>query len=85
MASGRSISVPCNCSTSSGSKPNTPSPANAAPGSPGVEIYSEDAPLIDYNSQKVIPSGSSQPHQNLQPYTCVSFIIATEGIFPSQG
>jgi microcystin-dependent protein len=30
-------------------------------------------------------SGGSQPHENMQPYLCVSFIIALEGIFPSQG
>src|SRR6478609_2582952 len=29
-------------------------------------------------------SGGSQPHENLQPYLCVNFIIATEGVFPSQ-
>jgi microcystin-dependent protein len=63
--------------------PNTPSPANAVPAVPGTEIYGEDAPL-PYNPQKVLLSGGSQPHENLQPYTCVSFIIATEGIFPSQ-
>ena len=28
--------------------------------------------------------GGSQPHLNLQPYTCVNFIIALEGIFPSR-
>lgn len=27
-------------------------------------------------------SGSSQPHNNMQPYLCVNFIIALEGIFP---
>ena len=30
-------------------------------------------------------SGGSQPHDNMQPYLCVSFILALEGIFPSQG
>ena len=27
-------------------------------------------------------AGGSQPHQNLQPFLCISFIIALEGIFP---
>lgn len=27
--------------------------------------------------------GGSQPHENLQPYLCVSFIISLFGIFPS--
>ncbi|MFE5322762.1 phage tail protein [Paenibacillus sp. NPDC056579] len=30
-------------------------------------------------------TGGSQPHENMMPYLCVHFIIATEGIFPSQG
>jgi microcystin-dependent protein len=70
---------------SSGGPPNTASPANAVPAAPGTEIYSEEAPLIPYNPQKVLLAGGSLPHDNLQPYTCVSFIIATQGIFPSQG
>ena len=28
--------------------------------------------------------GGSQPHDNMQPYLCVSFIISLFGIFPSQ-
>jgi microcystin-dependent protein len=68
----------------SGGAPDTPSPANAVPAVPSAEIYGEEAPLLAYNPQKVLSAGGSQPHTNLQPYTCVSFIIATEGIFPSQ-
>jgi microcystin-dependent protein len=29
------------------------------------------------------PAGSSQPHENRQPYVGVNFILATAGIFPS--
>lgn len=29
-------------------------------------------------------AGGGQPHSNLQPYLCVNFIIATQGIFPSR-
>lgn len=28
--------------------------------------------------------GGSQPHDNIQPYLCVNFIIALQGIFPSR-
>jgi microcystin-dependent protein len=31
----------------------------------------------------VTPTGGSQPHDNMQPYLCVSFIISLFGIFPS--
>lgn len=30
------------------------------------------------------PAGGSAPHNNLQPYLAVSFIIALEGVFPSR-
>ena len=29
-------------------------------------------------------AGGSQPHSNIQPYLCVNFIIALQGIFPSR-
>ncbi|MBY0304104.1 MAG: tail fiber protein [Sphingomonas sp.] len=32
----------------------------------------------------VLPAGSSQPHNNLMPALCVSFIIALQGVFPSR-
>lgn len=30
-------------------------------------------------------AGGNQPHPNLQPYLCVNFIIALNGIYPSRG
>ena len=30
------------------------------------------------------PTGGSQPHENIPPYLCVSFIISLFGIFPHQ-
>ena len=35
-------------------------------------------------ANSVGPVGGSQPHDNFQPYLCVSFIISLFGIFPSQ-
>jgi microcystin-dependent protein len=35
-------------------------------------------------AQSVTAAGGSQPHDNMQPYQCVSFIIALEGIYPSR-
>jgi microcystin-dependent protein len=32
----------------------------------------------------LLPVGSGQPHDNRQPYLGVTFIIALQGIFPSQ-
>jgi microcystin-dependent protein len=70
---------------SSQGAPNSDSPANAFPATVNAEIYGEDQPLLAYNPQKVSSFGGSQPHENLQPSTCLTFIIATAGIFPSQG
>ncbi len=30
------------------------------------------------------PAGQSQPHNNIQPYLCLNYIIALVGIFPSR-
>ena len=32
----------------------------------------------------IVSAGGNQPHTNIQPFTCVSFIISLFGIFPSQ-
>lgn len=29
-------------------------------------------------------AGGSQPHENRQPYLCINFIIAVEGVYPSR-
>jgi microcystin-dependent protein len=64
---------------------NALSPAGAlfaeTPG--GIAPYIEDAPSISMNAQAIGPVGGSQPHENCQPFLCVSFIISLFGIFPS--
>jgi len=35
-------------------------------------------------STSILPFGGSQPHENMMPYMALSFIIAVEGIFPTQ-
>ena len=39
---------------------------------------------VSMSSAVVGSAGGSLPHDNMQPYLCVSFIIALEGIYPSQ-
>lgn len=34
------------------------------------------------SAQSVLPTGGSQPHSNMQPYTCVQQIISLYGVFP---
>jgi microcystin-dependent protein len=36
------------------------------------------------NTAAVSYFGGSQPHANIQPYLCITFIIALQGIYPSR-
>jgi microcystin-dependent protein len=46
-------------------------------------IYGAPVPAGQMNNAAVQPAGGTQPHDNMAPSLCVSFIIALEGIFPS--
>lgn len=48
-----------------------------------ADLYIEDGPGADLAANALTPVGGSQPHTNLQPYLCISFIISLFGIFPS--
>lgn len=48
------------------------------------QLYLADAPNVGLNPQMLGITGSNQPHDNMGPYLCVNFIIALEGIFPTQ-
>lgn len=37
------------------------------------------------SGNSIIPSTGGQPHDNIMPYLAMNYIIATEGIYPSQG
>lgn len=66
----------------------------ATQGNPGGQVparfsqanlypYVEDTANTGFAAQAVTPVGGSQPHDNMQPYLCVDFIISLFGIFPS--
>jgi microcystin-dependent protein len=40
--------------------------------------------MVAMYPQMVSTVGGSQPHENRQPYLCLNFCIALQGIFPSQ-
>jgi microcystin-dependent protein len=44
--------------------------------------YGTDAPKTNLSPTSISFVGGSQPHDNMQPYLCVSFIISLFGIFP---
>jgi microcystin-dependent protein len=51
--------------------------------STAIDLYRETAATQALAPQAIAPVGGSQPHENLHPYLCVSFIISLFGIFPS--
>ena len=48
-----------------------------------VEALVNLPPDTNMNQNSITPTGGSQPHENLQPYLCLNFIISLFGIFPS--
>ncbi len=69
--------------TASGSSADQPSPQNNVPASQMVYAPGPSNAPLAVNS--LTSAGGSQPHNNMQPYQSVSFIIALQGIFPPRG
>jgi microcystin-dependent protein len=58
---------------------------NVVARSPQEKAFLSSSPTVAMASQFLLPyNGGSQPHENIQPYLCISFIISLFGIFPSQ-
>jgi microcystin-dependent protein len=50
-----------------------------------LNIYSTDTTgLVQFSPQTGVPAGGSQPHDNMVPFLAFTFIIALQGVFPSQ-
>jgi len=73
---------PLNCGTATGTA--TTAAGNILAGST-LSPYTATAADSSMNNQSVSVAGGSQPHDNMMPYLCISFILSLEGIFPSQG
>ena len=58
--------------------------ASAMIGRAGTNMYSNQAPNVVMNPMTTTITGGSQPHNNMPPYLCVTFIIALQGIFPQR-
>ena len=60
-------------------------PANQYPAAAtGFTPYNTASNLIDMASQALPDSGGSQPHNNMQPFLTMNFIIALQGLYPSR-
>lgn len=48
------------------------------------KVYSSGPGGGTMNANAIAPNAGGQPHANIQPYLCITFIIALQGIFPSR-
>ncbi len=69
--------------SSSNATTGTPS-ASVTLGVAAAEIYIADTPDGSMNPLSIGLTGGSQPHDNIQPYLALNYVIATQGIFPSR-
>jgi microcystin-dependent protein len=49
-----------------------------------ANMYGSGTPTVALAPQTIVPAGGSQPHDNMQPYTVLNYIIALVGVFPSR-
>ena len=56
---------------------------NLLANSQGPQPYIKEDPDNSLNAQTLAAAGGSQPHDNLQPYLGINFIISLFGVFPS--
>jgi microcystin-dependent protein len=76
---------PLMASTQSGSS-NTPASTTALAQNAQTEVnmYSSAAPNTTLAPSSISSVGNSVPHENRQPFLTINYIIAVDGIFPSQ-
>jgi microcystin-dependent protein len=49
-----------------------------------IPSYASASATGNLASNAVSQAGGNQPHANIQPYLCLNFIIALQGVFPSR-
>lgn len=71
------------CNDTDGGLPN---PSNATFGNSGgrgrPSFYAAQGTAVPMAPQAIGLTGSGQPHNNMQPYLAVNFIIALQGVYP---
>ena len=69
----------------SGDQGGQTDPTNHVIGSnPTIQLFGPGNPTNAFNAQSVSIVGGSQPHDNMQPYIAIYYIISLFGIFPQQ-
>jgi microcystin-dependent protein len=74
-------------STSGGSTNNpTSGYAVGAANTTQVNVYTSGTANSALNAGSIVPGGGgNQPHENRQPYLTINYIIAYQGVYPTQG
>jgi microcystin-dependent protein len=62
-----------------------PAPDRAMARSTSGFAYSTAAPNTNLNFQTLSVEGNSNPHNNMQPFLVLNYIIALQGVFPPRG
>jgi microcystin-dependent protein len=47
-------------------------------------IYAAASALTSLKPSSITPYGGSQPHDNMQPYLTINFVVALVGVYPSR-
>jgi microcystin-dependent protein len=68
--------------TATGTQPNPG--GNVLANSQGPQPYIQEGPDGNLDAQALSTAGGSQPHDNLQPYLGINFILSLFGTYPSQ-
>ena len=61
---------------------NTPAGSSTSPFY--ATVSASDLPNVSMNPGTLANAGGNQPHDNMQPYLCLNFCIALQGVFPSR-
>lgn len=77
-AHSHNIQVVADLATSSGL------PGSSNIGIANITTYNPGPASVQMSPLSLAPAGGSLPHNNMQPYLTLNFIIALQGIFPSR-
>ena len=70
-------------STDFGQSPQPQDNVFAQPTTGKMYTGSGQSPLVSLAPTMLSPVGGNQPHENMQPYLCINFIISLFGVYPS--
>jgi microcystin-dependent protein len=76
-------SHPLVASSNTGTLPDPGNHVVARSHTANVDMYLEDVPNANMSPNSISPIGGSQPHENMQPFLAINFIISLFGVFPS--